>query len=948
MNKRELYKRAETRLNFEDRNTFKKVEINGKIIAVPVPESLELFVKDKKLTEKGRWWTKYFYEEVLKTVPEDSNLEHIESNLKSALSALKESCPSQLYDLLNKSIRLRIERLKSIKYYEEIKASNSPFLELIDFLKSYYQKLDPFFVENFSLPVILKVKKEIYKIAESIKASYKDIIDDEQKFNLLISFIEKKFVETSKSLFVEKTEGEVKLKDVAETVMKELRNKEKELIWEFRGYLQKIPQLTTENITEISSSTVTPDSTTKRKGVLFRKIRDRLRKILGTLGLAAIISISSIFSSPIGTRPQPIETLPPKIKIVSDREIVDKTFEPENYDVETLLRSIKEPITEKIEIPKELLLRHSKERFLRLEPGETFYIEDLYRYIQILTKEVFEKKPDINELKKFVTTVRFLLSAKALNPQAIKFKLVENNGYLSLEAVDYLKNIEVKETIKGDVVIIGNELESIVGAISAAKQGKVVILVYDGPLGGLSSDKGGNMRYFDFVSSATITPEMRELFEALEMTKPGKQNVIPNGVEEKLLTLLQKYPNIKLIKTRTFNSILVRVENNKILSIKTEEGREIEAEKYIDSTPDGVLAIKAGVPFTIETLNLAYGAVFDLKHLTKTDLEKLGNIDIDEVLQISGVTLEEVIAHKELKTFYEELKNTPRGANVYKFYTRWGYQFLAKAFKFYLKAKALKNPSDLLLQKTAEETIVDGFNVAIRDSEIGYEATFNSLSFNSDKSYHQGDHNVLTDNDFLFQIVRRSLLEFEEFIKKLIGNHIEIRIPEELYVRGQTIAFNNLPLKGMLNSEGNAVFVYGWDVRGIRERYRGDETMKLYYDTLKYLENFSNRHRIEVKWKVSAFHTQLMENLFGVGKNFCNPDAAPTYRIIQNLMLVMEELVRNLDNEGYWGGRKILARKRTLLPEVIITISSSPEVKVEIEGSRIMFEIPFKLLFRTV
>jgi hypothetical protein len=62
----------------------------------------------------------------------------------------------------------------------------------------------------------------------------------------------------------------------------------------------------------------------------------------------------------------------------------------------------------------------------------------------------------------------------------------------------------------------------------------------------------------------------------------------------------------------------------------------------------------------------------------------------------------------------------------------------------------------------------------------------------------------------------------------------------------------------------------------------------------------------------------------------------------------MEELVRNLDNEGYWGGRKILARKRTLSPKVIITISSSPEVKVKIEGSRIMFEIPFKLLFRTV
>jgi hypothetical protein len=946
MNKRELYKRAETRLNFEDDQVFKKVEINKKIISVPRKEFLHIFVKDRKLTKEGKLWVKSFYEEIIKTIDEDSDIEQIEKHLKSALSTLKEISPSEFYSLVSKSIIFRIERLKSIKYYEEIKASNSPFLELIDFLKSYYQELNSSFVENFSLPVILKVKKEIYKIAESIKASYKDTIDDERKFNLLISFIEKKFVETSESLLVEKTEGRVKLKDVAETVMKELRNKEKELIWEFQGYLQKIPQLTTENITEISFSKKTPDSTTKREGV-FRKIRNGLRKIFWTLGLASVVI--SMVSSPIGTRSkQPIGT-PPKIEIVSDRGFAYKTFEPEDYDVKTLLRKIEAPITEEIRITKEQLLRHTKERFLKLEPGETFYIEDLYRYVQTLTKEVFSGKPNKNSIEKFVTTVRFLLSVRVLYPQAIKFKLVENNGYLSLEPVDYLENIEVKETIKGDVVIIGNELESIVGAISAAKQGKVVILVYDGPLGGLSSDKGGNMRYFDFVSGATITPEMRELFEALEMSQPGKQNVIPNGVEEKLLTLLQKYPNIKLIKTKTFNSILVREENNKILSITTEEGRKIEAENYIDSTPDGVLAIKVGVPFTIETLNLAYGAVFDLKHLTKADLEKLENIDIDEVLKISGVTLEEVMAHEELKTSYEELKNTPQGANVYEFYTRWGYQFLAKAFKFYLKAKALKNPSDLLLQKTAEETMVDGFNVAVRDSEMGYEATFNSLSFNSDKSYHQGDHNILKENDLLFQIARRAVEEFGEFIKELTGNkYVKAIIPKELYVRQQTVAFKILSLEEFLSSEGNGgKFGYGWDTRGARNRNEWDNTSEIYNKTLKLLRERFPSGYLRLEWNVSSLHTRLLENLYGVGKNFCDPEVAPTYRIIPNLMLVMQELVRNLDNEEYWRSRKILARKRTLSPKVIITISSSPEAKVKF-GSRIMFEIPFKSLLRTV
>jgi curved DNA-binding protein CbpA/translation elongation factor P/translation initiation factor 5A len=947
MNERKLYKGAETGLNFEDGQVFEKVEINKKVISVPREEFLHIFVKDRKLTKEGKLWVKSFYEEILKTIDEDSDIEQIEKHLKSALSTLKEISPSEFYSLVSKSISFRIERLKSIKYYEEIKASNSPFLELIDFLKSYYQELNPSFVENFSLPVILKAKNEIYKIAEAIKNSNEYIIEDHQKFNLLVSFLEKSFVEKIKNLFGEKAGDKVKLKDIVEIVIRELGDKKSELISEFQSYFEKIPQLTSESISEVSVRKETPED--RRKSV-FAKIRKGLRKIFLATGLVASI-LASTLSSLIGGRSEVVGKAYPSIKIISDRDFAYRTFKLEDYDMETLLREIEAPITEEIRITKEQLLRHTKERFLKLEPGETFYIEDLYRYIQTLTKEVFSGKPNKDSIEQFVTTVRFLLSIRVLYPQATKFKLVESGGYLKLDPVDYQEKIEVKEIAEGDVIIVGNELESVVGAIAAAKNGKKVIFVYSGPLGGLSSDKGGNMRYFDFVPEASVTPEIREVLKVLEMNQPGKQWVIPNGVEEKLLTLIQeKYPNIQLLNTRTFNSILVNKKNRKIESILTEEGQEIKGAYYLDTTPDGILAIKAGIPFTVETLNLAYGVVFDLKYLTENDLRRLENIKIDRVLEISNLTLDEVTRNEELKTLYEELRKTPKGANKYEFYTRWGYQFLAKAFKFYLKAKALKNPQDVLLQKTAEEMIVDGFNVAIRDSENGYEATFNSLSFNSDKSYHQGDHNILKENDLLFQMARRAVEEFGEFIKELTGNqYVKPIIPEELYVRQQTVAFKNLPLEEFLSSKGEGgKFSYGWDTRGIRERNPGDDTSKIYNTTLKLLRKMSPSGSLKLKWNVASSHTQLLENLFGVGKNFCDPEVAPTYRIIHNLMLVMVDLVNNLDNEQYWKKdweRKILAKEQ---PSIVlkITSSSSQETKVGFEEENIVFEIPFDLILR--
>ncbi|MBI5153467.1 MAG: FAD-dependent oxidoreductase [Parcubacteria group bacterium] len=611
-------------------------------------------------------------------------------------------------------------------------------------------------------------------------------------------------------------------------------------------------------------------------------------------GLSALLVVGSYVPGlqksqgnpmPVGDRTVATETLIPRVEAAADPR--------------QILKGIEEPIENEVVIPKDQLLRLEREGLLTLKSGTILYTEDIVRYLDQLTRQLSSKQLTPEITQKFVDTRRLLKSGKILNPQAVKFQIIEENNQVSLKPVDFVGPLAVKEKLSTDVLVVGGELESVEIAIAAAKKGKNVTILYSGALGGLSSEEGGNMRYFDRVDQATVKPAMQEIFDVLGM-KGDARFMIPDNVSGRLVELMHRYPNIRIVSTETLASMYVVKEDDRIKTVTTGEGVEITPGAVVESSPDGVFAEKAGVPLTVDTLNISYGAIFDADGMRQEDLKKLSQMSPSSVLGLAGVTEQELASHPELLKEYQELLKIPSGANTVGTHASWGYRSFGNCFNFYLKALALKNPGDTLLQEGNARRIVDGFNVATRESNNGWKATFNSLRYNSDKSYHQGDHNLREDNDLLSQIARSDLARMQEFLRNVTGN-FEIRViaPKEFYVRQAGKNFQTpemLTVEKRTVSSGTSQFRYPDDARGIGERFPNDVVSGSHFGVLDELHGDK-----PINWYVSAQHTRAGTNFYIVSKGGgVEPILTPMYRIVHNLMLVGDEVVAHIDDEGYW------------------------------------------------
>ncbi|MBI5420991.1 MAG: FAD-dependent oxidoreductase [Parcubacteria group bacterium] len=611
-------------------------------------------------------------------------------------------------------------------------------------------------------------------------------------------------------------------------------------------------------------------------------------------GLSALLVLGSYvpgFQKPQGN-PMP----------VGDRTVVTETLTPRveaAVDPRQILKGIEAPIENEVVISKDQLLRLEHEGLLTLKSGTILYTEDIVRYLDQLTRQLSSKQLTPETTQRFVDTYRLLKSGKILNPQAVKFQIVEENNQISLRPVDFVGPLAVKEKLSTDVLVVGGELESVEIAVASAKKGKNVTVLYSGALGGLSSEEGGNMRYFDRVDQATVTPAMQEIFDVLGM-KGDARFMIPDNVSGRLTELMHRYPNIHIVSTETLASMYVVKEDDRIKTVTTGEGVEITPGAVVESSPDGVFAEKAGVPFTVDTLNISYGAIFDADGIRQEDLKKLSQMSPSSVLGLAGVTEQELAAHPELLKEYQELLKIPSGANTVGTHASWGYRSFGNCFNFYLKVLALKNPGDTLLQEGNARRIVDGFNVATRESGNGWKATFNSLSYNSDKSYHQGDHNLREDNDLLSQIARSDLARMQEFLRNVTGNSgINVVVPKEVYVRQAGKNFQTpemLTVEKRTVSSGTSQFRYPDDARGIGERFPNDVVSGSHFGVLDELHGDK-----PINWHVSAQHTRAGTNFYIVSKGGgVEPILTPMYRIVHNLMLVGDEVVAHIDDEGYW------------------------------------------------
>ncbi len=138
-----------------------------------------------------------------------------------------------------------------------------------------------------------------------------------------------------------------------------------------------------------------------------------------------------------------------------------------------------------------------------------------------------------------------------------------------------------------DVVVIGDEVESIITAVSAARCGIKVALVRrsTGLLGGLSTR--GGLSYMD------ITPEYTSpLFQEF-LDKAGVVRVaLDSGKAHQVLAELVKESGIEL-----FSGVSVTVLPGSPHVMTLSDGEVLQAKMLIDATPDADIARQLAVPF---------------------------------------------------------------------------------------------------------------------------------------------------------------------------------------------------------------------------------------------------------------------------------------------------------------------------------------------------------------
>lgn len=207
---------------------------------------------------------------------------------------------------------------------------------------------------------------------------------------------------------------------------------------------------------------------------------------------------------------------------------------------------------------------------------------------------------------------------------------------------------------KYDVIVFGAEPEGISAAISAAKSHKKVLLIEerDGP-GGLMTY--GMLNSLDMNYDSTHSIVTKGIF--LEFYKLiGNRDSFDIEKAQKAFDLLIKRYRITALYNIKSDDVTIIKDNNKITGIKINDV-EMQAQMFIDSTPDATFAVKAGASYYIggEDVN-----------------EKDRRMAATLVFGVSNVNWDEVIAY--LRNDEDKLSN----ANEY---SAWGYLNVGKSYR---------------------------------------------------------------------------------------------------------------------------------------------------------------------------------------------------------------------------------------------------------------------------
>lgn len=221
--------------------------------------------------------------------------------------------------------------------------------------------------------------------------------------------------------------------------------------------------------------------------------------------------------------------------------------------------------------------------------------------------------------------------------------------------------MKVQQLLTTEIAVIGGGPSGLIAAKAASREGKKVILIErNGYLGGCATMslvvplmsfhagdkqiiKGYAQELIDKISGlgGTIGHTMDPLGVGASIT-PVDTEVYKYAAQEFLLE-----ENVQIL----YHTELIDVEKDKgdisSIIVKTRSGMyKIKADRYIDATGDGDLAYLSEAPMTV-------GRHKDGKCQPMSMMFKVGNVDIDKIIEYADANPEEFVIHPKLDSLGE-------------------------------------------------------------------------------------------------------------------------------------------------------------------------------------------------------------------------------------------------------------------------------------------------------
>ncbi|WP_066500967.1 FAD-dependent oxidoreductase [Abyssisolibacter fermentans] len=216
--------------------------------------------------------------------------------------------------------------------------------------------------------------------------------------------------------------------------------------------------------------------------------------------------------------------------------------------------------------------------------------------------------------------------------------------------------MRIKDIIKTDIAVIGGGPSGIMAAKAAAAEGKRVILFErNGFLGGCATNSLAlPLMTFHAGDKQIIKGYAQELMDKIREYNGTLGHIIdPLGVggtitpidTEVYKFVTQEYLLEAGVDLKFYSEVIdVEVENDKIFSmlIKVRSGiYQVEAKRYIDASGNGDIAFLSGNPMKV-------GREKDGKCQPMSMMFKVGNVDIDKVIEYADKNPNEFVIHPQV------------------------------------------------------------------------------------------------------------------------------------------------------------------------------------------------------------------------------------------------------------------------------------------------------------